>query len=281
MSLSSTKNKKKLLLFIVLFIPLITISCSNNSKKITLFEDTEKVLLLEEGEITEAITTGEKLLDEGKLEEAKESFNKAIYLDKSNKDTYLRIKNKYLSANMLDEAYAIIRTAISNNVDIENMKLILQEISSKFEVINLSTSIYQYSSYSLPKSTNITILGEAKSIPITWNDEIVNTENLGSFKYEGFNEEYGRKVIMNITVLENIYDKQVGWLKDFYIDNGKLYIDLDLIELYLGKEEALREAIKDGKAGINENGEYFLPDPVWIRNNSNNVVYKIYEQYLP
>lgn len=259
---------KRLLFLIIICIPVTLLSCSNTSKKITLSENTENEISLEESEIIKSITAGEKLLDEGKLEEAKENFSKAISLDKTNKDTYLRIKDKYISVNKLDEAYNIVKSAISNNVDIENMKLLLKEISSKFEVINLTSSIYQYSNYALPKNANITLLGNSVQIPITWDNEIVDAENLGTFKYEGFNEEYGRKVIMNITILENVYDKQIGWVKDFYKENGQLYINLDLVEFYLGREEALKEAIKDGKAGIDENGEYFLPAPVWIRNNS-------------
>ena len=259
---------KKLLFLIITCIPLTVLSCSNTSKKITLSENTENEISLEESEIIKSITAGEKLLDEGKLEEAKENFSKAISLDKTNKDTYLRIKDKYISINKLDEAYNIVKSAISNNVDIENMKLLLKEISSKFEVINLTSSIYQYSNYALPKNANITILGDSVQIPITWDNEIVDTESLGTFKYEGFNEEYGRKVIMNITILENVYDKQIGCIKNVYSSNGKTYIDVDLVELYLGFEEAVAEAIKDNKAAINENGEYFLPNSYYIRNNS-------------
>ena len=128
---------KNLLFIFILSTSLLLISCGNTSKKITVSENTEDTISLEESEIIKAINAGEKLLDENKLEEAKEYFNKAISLEKENKDTYIRIKDKYLSINKLDEAYNIIKIAISNNVDIENMKLILKEISSKFEVIKI------------------------------------------------------------------------------------------------------------------------------------------------
>ena len=261
-----------LLFIFIISASLTLISCNNTSKKITVSENTEEEVSLEESEIIKAITTGEKLLDENNFLESKEYFNKAISLEKENKDTYLRIKDKYLSINKADEAYTIIKTAISNNVDIENMKLLLKEISSKFEVIKISNSVYQNSSYTLPKEVNINVYDTSVSIPVTWNNENVDTNSIGTFTYEGYNDEYGRKIIVDLTVIENVYDKQVGWVKNIYISNNKAYADIDLIELYLGHDEALKEAIKDGKAGIDENGKYFLPDPIWIRNNSDTIV---------
>lgn len=263
----------KILLFLSITSTSISfIACNNVTKKITVSENTEDVIALEESEVIKAITTGEKLLDENKLEEAKEYFNKAISLEKENKDTYIRIKDKYVSINKLDEAYNIIKTAISNNVDVDNMNLILKEISSKFEVIKISNSIYQNDNYTLPKEVNINMSDTSITIPVTWDNENVDTKTTGASTYEGYNDKYGRKVILELTVMENVYDKQVGWVKNLYIDNDKLYVDVDLIELYLGHDEALREAIKDGKAGIDENGEYFLPAPIWIRNNSETTV---------
>lgn len=256
----------------IIFTLLTLFSCNNTSKKITVSEDTINEVSIAESEIIKSIAAGEKLLDEGKLQEAKEYFNKAITIDKTNKDTYLRIKDKYLSMNNTDEAYSIIKTAISNNVDIENMKLLLKEISSKFELIKLPFTVYQDSHYSLPNEVSINMYDNEISIPITWDTTTVDTSNLGTFTYEGCNDEFGRKVIIELTVIENVYDKQIGWVKNLYLDNDKVYIELDLIEFYLGSEVALKEAIKDGKAGIDENGEYFLPAPVWIRNNSESTV---------
>ncbi len=262
---------KNLLLLFIIFSSLTLLSCSNTSKKITVSEDTKEEISLEEKEIIKSISAGEKLLDENKFDEAKEAFNRAINFDKSNKDTYIRIKDKYLSMNKADDAYSIIKTAISNNVDIDNMKIILKEISSKFEVIKISNSVYQNDNYALPKQVIINVSDNSMTIPITWDNEKVDTSNLGTLTYEGYNDEYGRKIVAELTVLENVYDKQIGWLKNLYEKNGEIYIDIDLVEFYLGREEALREAIKDGKAGIDENGEYFLPDPVWIRNNSDSI----------
>ncbi len=257
---------QNLLFIFVLSNSLLLISCGNTSKKITISENTQEEISLEENEIIKYIATGEKLLDEGNLQEAKENFDKSITFDKSNKDTYLRIKDKYLSMNKIDEAYNIIKTAIANNVDVENMKLILKEISSKFELIKLPFKVYQDSNYSLPNEVNINVYDTSVSIPITWDTNTVDTNNLGTFTYEGYNDDYGRKVIVELTVVENVYDKQIGSIKKIYSVNGKTYIDVDLVEFYSGLETALPEAIKDNKAPINENGEYFLPNGIYIRN---------------
>ena len=257
---------QNLLFIFVLSNSLLLISCGNTSKKITISENTQEEISLEENEIIKYIATGEKLLDEGNLQEAKENFDKSITFDKSNKDTYLRIKDKYLSMNKIDEAYNIIKTAIANNVDVENMKLILKEISSKFELIKLPFKVYQDSNYSLPNEVNLNVYDTSVSIPITWDTNTVDTNNLGTFTYEGYNDDYGRKVIVELTIIENVYDKQIGSIKNIYSVNGKTYIDVDLVEFYSGLETALPEAIKDNKAPINENGEYFLPNGIYIRN---------------
>ncbi len=258
---------QNLLFIFVLSTSLLLISCSNTSKKITISENTEDTISLEESEIIKAINAGEKFLDENKLQEAKEYFNKAISLETENKDTYIRIKDKYISINKLDEAYNIIKTAISNNVDVVNMKIVLKEISSKFEVIKISNSIYQNDLYSLPKEVQINISDIPILIPITWDKENIDTSTIGTFAYEGYNDEYGRKVIVDLTVMENVYTKEAGSIKKVYSANGKTYIDVDLVELYLGFEKAVPEAIKDNRAAINEKGEYFLPNSYYIRDN--------------
>lgn len=211
-------NKKlfyKIIIISVITISSTFVSCQNTSKKITISEDTQNEISTEENEVNEAIKTGEKYLTKNNFNEAKEYFNKAISLDKSNKDIYLKIKDIYLSFNRFDDAYFIIKTALTNNIDIENMKLILKDISSKFESINMNLSIYQDTSYTLPNEVKAVISGESISIPVTWDNQVVDSSTVGTFIYEGFNEDYGRKVKMEITVMENVYDKQIGWVKDF------------------------------------------------------------------
>lgn len=261
------KKMMKLLISTVILIPLLFISCNNSSKKITISDDTQNEVALEESEVLTAITNGEKLIDEGKFEEAKEEFIKAINLDKTNKEMYLRIKDKYLSVDKTDEAYYFIKTAVTNNVDVENMKSVLKDISDKFEKINIQTSVYQNSNYSLPQQVTTMISGEQVSIPVSWENQTVDTANIGTFTFQGYNEEYGRSITVELTVLENVYERQYGFLKNIKTENGKTYIYVDLIELYIG-DEALPEAIKDNKAGYDEEKKrYFLPDPIYIRNN--------------
>ena len=51
------------------------------------------------------------------------------------------IKDKYIEANRLDDAYYFINLAIMNNVDVEKMKEVQKEISSKFEVVQLNDEV--------------------------------------------------------------------------------------------------------------------------------------------
>ncbi|MDZ5000817.1 hypothetical protein GNF79_17480, partial [Clostridium perfringens] len=175
-------------------------------------------------------------------------------------DLYLEIKDIYMNSNKLDDAYFIIKTALANGVDSENMKAIAKEISSKFDVIKLTNSVYQDSEFNLQQSVTTDINGESISLPLTWNISKVDTINAGTFSYYGVNEEYGRQVEMNLTVLENVYDKQIGCINNIYTIDGKTYIDVDLVEFYFGNEIALKEALKDNKKiAYKENGDPYVP----------------------
>lgn len=269
-------NRKFIKLAIIpIFLILTTslFSCTDMTKKVTVSNDTQSEILVEENEADEAISNAKKLLDDDKYDEAKAYFNKAISLDKSNKDLYLKIKDIYMESNKFDDAYFIIKTALANGVDSENMKAIAKEISSKFDVIKLTNSVYQDSEFNLPQSVTTDINEEQISLPLTWNVSKVDTTNAGTFSYYGINEEYGRQVEMNLTILENIYDKQIGCINNIYTIDGKTYIDVDLVEFYRGREESLREFLKDNKdkdkidLPTNDKGEYYVPDSYYIRNN--------------
>lgn len=259
---------KNLSLLIIICSSLTLLSCSNTSKKITISDNTEEEILVEENQVTELINTGEKLLSDEKYDEAMAYYNKAIELDKSNKDVYLKIKDIYLEANRLDDAYFITKTAISNNIDTDYMKEIANDISSKFEVIILNDTVEQDSEYYFPKNINITINDKEISLPIKWDYTVANTNTPGNFEYYGFNEEYGRKIKMNLTVSEAIYSKQIGCIKNLYTVDEKTYIDVDLVEFYLGREIALEEALKDNvDLPLTDNGQPYVPDSYYIRNN--------------
>lgn len=264
--------KKFIKLEIILIIFLFTIqliSCTNKNKKVTVSNDIEKESFVEEKQVTELITNGKKLLLEDKFIEAKINFIKAISLDKNNKNIYLEIKDSYLNVNRLDDAYYIIKVALLNDVDKEYMENILNDISNNFDLINLSATVTQNSTYTLPNDINLEINNNTVSLPIFWTNSIVDTSELGSFKYEGVNKEFGRKVVMNILVSSNDYTTKYGYLKNVSMKDNKIYADFDLVDAYF-YDKALEEAIKDNKATKNEYGEYVYDNP-YIRNVSDKI----------
>lgn len=266
------KILKQQIILIIIILSTTLFSCSKTvTKDVTVSTNTADDILVEENESNELINNGSKLLSDKKYEEAMAYYNKALELDKSNKDLYLKIKDLYIEANRLDDAYFIIKSAINNNVDTENMKKISEDISSKLEILEVNDKVNQDSEYYFPQNINTTINEKPISLPIKWDYSKADTSTHGTFEYYGFNEEYGRKVKVTLTVLEVSYDKQIGSIKDIYTVDGKTYIDVDLVEFYLG-EEALKEALKDNaKIAYTENGIPFVPSGYYIRNNYSNI----------
>ena len=81
-----------------------------------------------------------------------------------------------------------------------------------------------------------------------------------------------RNVKATLTESEFIYDKEIGCIKSIYNIDGKIYIDVDLVEFYLGNKIALREALKDNiDLPVKENGYPYVPDGYYIRNTSNQI----------
>ena len=259
--------KYKLILIIIIFTASL-LSCVDTTKKVTVANNTEEEILVEENISKELIYNGSRLLSDKKYDEAMANYNKAIELDKSNKELYLEIKDIYLEANRFDDAYFITKAAISNNIDIENMTKIAKDISDKLEVIKVNENIEQYAEYYFPKNVTANINGKSISLPIKWDYPQADTNMPGTAEYYGYNEEYGRKVQVTLTVSEVIYDKQIGSIKDIYTVDGKTYIDVDLVEFYLGGEIALTEALKDNMdLPVNEHGIQYIPNGYYIRNN--------------
>ncbi|WP_418223357.1 tetratricopeptide repeat protein [Clostridium isatidis] len=110
---------KQINMLALLTLAISLFACTDINKKITISNNTNKEILLEEDEISELINKGKKLLNDERYDEANAYFNKALELDKSNKNLYLKIKDIYLEANRLDDAYFLIKSAISNNVDVD------------------------------------------------------------------------------------------------------------------------------------------------------------------
>ena len=255
------------LIFLIFIITVSLISCVDSTKKVTVSNNTEEEILVEENISKELINNGKRLLSDGKYDEAMANYNKAIELDKGNKDLYLEIKDSFLEANRFDDAYFIAKEAIANNIDVDNMTQIAKDISEKLQVIKINDKVEQDLEYYLPKNVNATINEKSISLPIKWDYSKADTSNPGIFEYYGYNEEYGRKVQVTLDVIEVIYDKQIGSIKKIYTVDGKTYIDVDLVEFYFGNEIALKEALKDNeKIAYKEDGTPYVPDSYYIRN---------------
>lgn len=253
-------------------ITLLLVSCNTSKKTVTTITNDE--ISNNDTEVNELIYSADKFLISGDYDNTKKAFIEAITLNKDNKNLYLFIKDKYMDLYRLDDAFFFINLAISNNIDVDNMKVISKNISSMFDEIDLSNSTYQDSIYSLPESTDYSINGKQISLPINWTS-IADTSSPGDYTYEGFNNEYGRRIKMQLTVLPNTYSKEIGYIRDIYRENDNIYIAMDLVEFYEGYE-ALNEAIKDNNAFKTENGNYFIHNPDYIRNNSNLITtYKV------
>ncbi len=255
------------LIFLIFIITVSLFSCVDSTKKVTVSNNTEEEILVEENISKELINNGKRLLSDGKYNEAMAHYTKAIELDKGNKDLYLEIKDSFLEANRFDDAYFIAKEAIANNIDVDNMSKIAKDISEKLEVIKITDKVEQDSEYYFPRNVNATINGNSISLPIKWDYSKVDTSNPGTFEYYGYNEEYGRKAQVTLDVTEVIYDKQIGSIKKIYTVDGKTYIDVDLVEFYFGNEVALQEALKDNeKIAYKEDGTPYVPDSYYIRN---------------
>lgn len=76
------------------------------------------------------------------------------------------------------------------------------------------------------------------------------------------------------------YSKIICIVNNAYISNNKKYIDVDQVEFFIG-EEAYIEAAKDGELYKDENGNDFLPNGYYIRNNYSNIeTYEVNEEAI-
>ena len=161
----------------------------------------------------------------------------------------------------IDDAYYIIKLAIGNGVDTENMKELLKNIKSEFEVAKLSENVYQNNNYKLPSKIRAKINNENKDVNVIWNNNVVNTNKLGSVKYKGKIEQYDRDVELNLKVIKAkkiekaekiIKTNKIGWVKVPYERNRKRYLKIDEVEFFLEdkfthsyiKKEALKDGVK-------------------------------------
>lgn len=257
-------KKKSLFLVTLTLLAIITLSaCEDKQKTTVIATDIKQETAMQEDEVKKIIMDGASFLNEGKYEDAKSTFEKAISMDKANKGAYIEIKNKYMEKQRLDDAYGIIKTAISNNVDTENMKEILKDIKSKFEDIKLDISLYENSEYHLPTKVRTKINNEDKELDVVWSNNSIDTSKIGKVKYEGKVEQYDRNVELNLNIIESKRERKTGYISKVYEQGGVRYITIDIIEFYFNEKDnriADIEAEKDGVKAYE--GVYY------IRNNN-------------
>ncbi|HCQ88777.1 MULTISPECIES: tetratricopeptide repeat protein [unclassified Clostridium] len=261
--------KKLLSLFLLLTAALFLIACEPKEKEVVIAPDVRVQAKAEENEVKQSMELGNKYLNEGDYEKAIKAYEESISAETNNKDTYIKIKDKYIEKNRFDDAYYIIKLAIKNNVDIDNMKNILEGIKENFEEINLEDSVKQNNGYELPKDIIININGKDVNGIIKWDNNDVDTSTQGSFYYQGTIEQYGRVVNLRLNINPIVIEKKIGWVKEVN-DN---YISLDEVEFYM-YDEALNEAIKDNSKKVirdEDTGKLYVSDSYYIRDNSDEI----------
>ncbi|MDP4087865.1 MAG: Ig-like domain-containing protein [Bacillota bacterium] len=300
---------------------------------------------LHSGNIKSSLEAGNNYISQNKFSEAKTAYQKAIDLDKGNKDTYLKIRDEYVKAGRLDDAYYIIKLAKQNGV--ADMDAQLKDIEGKFQVEAIEDTASQNQDYALPMDVTLKLNGEEEvKAAVDWNKGAVNTSKVGTFEFAGVAKDYGRpvkltlkviakissvkgimatvnqgeeyklpekvtavmsdkstvdmkvtwstakvdtsqagvqkiegtvsgyspKVILTLTIKpkQTVSGNKMGYIKKVYEENGKKYIQVDEVEWYTG-DQAIEEAKKDGNAEKDENGQYFVPDDYYMRDNTHDI----------
>ncbi|APH16046.1 bacterial Ig-like domain family protein [Clostridium sporogenes] len=296
-------KKKAIILLLLLLITMLSVSgCGKKEKTSVLTNNVKQQEAMKENEVKKFIKNGINFLNAGKYDDAKSTFEKAVSMEKSNKASYIEIKNKYMEKKRIDDAYYFIKLAVSNNVDTENMKKLLNDIKSKFEVTKLYVNVYQNNEYKLPDKIKAKINNEDKKVEVIWNNNSVDTSEIGTIKYQGKMEQHDRIVELNLKVVElkkeikkedntqevknakkmknsqeenknqklkEVKDgKQIGFINEIYEQNGKRYLKFDDVEFFHNKDiddrTAEKEAIKDGKKDWLLDGR--MTDDYYFRN---------------
>lgn len=186
------------------------VGCTKEEKEIVISDDIREDIKAEEDEVEVLKSKANEYLEQSNFKEAKSLYEKAILMDKGNKDLYIEIKDEYINYNRLDDAYNIVKTAIDNKIDVDNMMKIADSIKSQFDKVEYADSIVQGENYQLPAEGVISVNGEEITVPIYWNDAEVNTSSTGDFVYEGINEQYGRSFSVNLNVkYKNLTEAEV------------------------------------------------------------------------
>lgn len=261
---------------VLVFISLIMISmmsgCEAVEKEIFISKDVAGDIKEEENEKQMYVNEGNKYFEAKKYSEARNSYEAALEKDKNDLNLYISIKDKFISVKRYDDAYFFIKLAITNNVDMENMNATLNSIRDMMETTTINVEKYENDdSYSFPTEVEINVDGNIVKDTVIWEAGAVPADSKGSYSYKGITKDYGRNVIANLKVKENVYYSKIGLVRDIYIQDNVTYIILDEVEFYTGKE-ALEEAKKDGKAAMLEDGTYVVYNGYYIRNTNEDTV---------
>lgn len=227
-------NITKKLIIVILIIFSISISgCAHKDKELVLNSNVKKTLKQPENQVKKNIDLGNKFFDNGKYDDAKQAYERAVELDKKNKETYITIKDKYLSKGKLQEAYDIVKEAVTNNVDADNMKTLLSQINANIEKNKVAVEV------------------------------AANEKN----KNSGSNEKSDSSK-QKVPVESK---KIIGIVKNIYERNGKRYLTVNEVEFYMG-DRAMQEAIKDNKkVYYNKDGKPELDDSYYIRDTDQSI----------
>ena len=284
--------RKIVTIFVMLVVTFSLFGCSKGDKENILLNDVKSQSKVEQQEINTAIENGNKYLEEKNYDKARKWYEKAISISKANVDTYKKIEDKYLEKGRSDDAYRIIRLAIDNNVDVENMKKELKKIEDTFDAIVMNKVIYAGENYKLPNEVSLDVNGSKVTGKIKWNNDKVKNSVVGIFTYGGNIAQYGRKVILNLEIKDKNNNVIVENKKndkddkknetnsvqsDTYVDEksyftgtklcyitkfeGENYnrsLTLKEVEFYEGKD-AIEQANIDEKSVLyKESGEYYI-----------------------
>lgn len=238
-------RKKRYLAIVLLLITVTFMGCTKD-KEIILSNDDNLQLELQEKDASECIELGNNYLKQGKYDNAKKAYENSISKDSANKQNYLEIKDRYVENSRFDDAFYIINLAINNNVDIDNMKNILEEIKKNFEVISLENTVYQDATFSLPEKVDIQVNEEHLEAEVSWNTSNVNTSKVGSLTYEGTIEQYGRTINEKLIVIQKKdVDNTTTVTSGELYKNDKLGFSINFPDSWKGKY-----TIKESDDGI-------------------------------
>lgn len=243
--MNKSNIKRWSLLFSLLFIMVAITACGIKDKKTVISKDVSKEATVAKIEIQRNIELGNKYLQEGKNDEAKKAYEKAIYMDASNNQSYLQIKDNYMGKGRIDDGFYIIKLAVKNNVDTANMNVILNDIRKKFEVTTIEKKLYRNDKFEMPKSMTIMVNNEEEQVDIKWDKAEMSTSLNGTYYCNGTVQQYERPVKLTLNVQPQPNIKSIGYIKQVYESNGKRYIKINLVEFYLG-DKAREEGKKDG-----------------------------------